>query len=43
MIKRFIFLAALAPIGAMAQTPAITASTAPSALPIDRVVAIVGD
>ena len=43
MIKRFIFLAAVAPIGVMAQTPAITASTAPSALPIDRVVAIVGD
>jgi peptidyl-prolyl cis-trans isomerase SurA len=43
MIKRLIFVAALAPLAVAAQTPAVAVSTAPSSLPIDRVVAIVGD
>jgi len=44
MIKRFLFAAAMAPIGLAAQTPtAVASGSVPSALPIDRVVAIVGD
>jgi peptidyl-prolyl cis-trans isomerase SurA len=44
MIKRFIVvIAALAPIGIGAQTPAAAAQAVPPSLPIDRVVAIVGD
>jgi peptidyl-prolyl cis-trans isomerase SurA len=43
MIKRLIVAAALAPIGIGAQTPAAAPQAVPPALPIDRVVAIVGD
>ncbi|HEX9130024.1 MAG TPA: SurA N-terminal domain-containing protein, partial [Gemmatimonadaceae bacterium] len=43
MIKQFIVAGILAPIGLGAQTPATVARTVPPALPIDRVVAIVGD
>jgi len=44
MIKRLFAVAALVPVGLLAQTPAITAARqVPSALPIDKVVAIVGD
>jgi peptidyl-prolyl cis-trans isomerase SurA len=44
MIKRLLALAALLPVGIAAQTPATTASRPiPPTLPIDRVVAIVGD
>ena len=43
MIKRLIFVAALGPVGIGAQTPATSARPIPPALPIDRVVAIVGD
>ena len=43
MIKRLIVAVALAPISIGAQTPAVTAAQVPSALPIDRVIAIVGD
>ncbi|MFL5638867.1 MAG: peptidylprolyl isomerase [Gemmatimonadaceae bacterium] len=43
MLKRLILAAALAPIGIGAQTPATAARTVPPALPIDRVVAVVGD
>ena len=43
MIKRLIVIAALAPIAVRAQTPATAARAIPPALPIDRVVAIVGD
>ena len=43
MIKRLVLAAALAPIGIGAQTPAAAAQAVPPALPIDRVVAIVGD
>jgi peptidyl-prolyl cis-trans isomerase SurA len=43
MIKRFILAAVAAPLAVAAQTPAITTSAVPGALPIDRVVAIVGD
>jgi peptidyl-prolyl cis-trans isomerase SurA len=43
MIKRLILAAALAPIAIGAQTPAVATQPVPSALPIDRVVAVVGD
>jgi len=43
MIKRLLVAAALAPIGIGAQTPAAAPQSVPAALPIDRVVAIVGD
>ena len=43
MIKQFIVAAIVAPIGLGGQTPATAARTIPPALPIDRVVAIVGD
>src|SRR3954469_4567037 len=43
MMKRFLFGAALAPMAVAAQTPATVARPIPSALPIDRVVAVVGD
>jgi peptidyl-prolyl cis-trans isomerase SurA len=43
MIKRLLVAAALAPIGIGAQTPAAAPQGVPAALPIDRVVAIVGD
>ncbi|HST08513.1 MAG TPA: SurA N-terminal domain-containing protein, partial [Gemmatimonadaceae bacterium] len=43
MMKRFLFAAALAPIALAAQTPAVAPRPVPSALPIDRVVAVVGD
>ena len=43
MMKRFVFAAALAPMLLGAQTPATAAGPVPPALPIDRVVAIVGD
>ena len=44
MIKRLFAVAALLPVGLFAQTPAIPAARqVPSALPIDKVVAIVGD
>lgn len=43
MIKRILFAAAMAPFGLAAQTPAVASGSVPSALPIDRVVAIVGD
>ena len=43
MIKRLILAFALAPICLGAQIPATTARAVPSALPIDRVAAIVGD
>ena len=44
MIKRLFAIAALLPVSLAAQTPAITAARpVPSSLPIDKVVAIVGD
>ena len=43
MMKRFVIAAAFAPIAAVAQIPAAVPNTTPSALPIDRVAAIVGD
>jgi peptidyl-prolyl cis-trans isomerase SurA len=43
MIKRLLVAAAFAPIGIGAQTPAAAPQAVPPALPIDRVVAIVGD
>ncbi|HJQ53773.1 MAG TPA: peptidylprolyl isomerase [Gemmatimonadaceae bacterium] len=43
MIKRFIVGAALAPLVLGAQTPATAARPVPPSLPIDRVVAVVGD
>jgi len=43
MIKRLLVAAALAPIGVGAQKPVAAAQAVPPALPIDRVVAIVGD
>jgi len=43
MIKRLLVAGALAPIGIGAQTPAAAPQAVPPALPIDRVVAIVGD
>ena len=43
MIKRLIVAVALAPMGIGAQTPAVAAQAVPPALPIDRVIAIVGD
>jgi peptidyl-prolyl cis-trans isomerase SurA len=43
MIKRLVFAVALAPIGIGAQTPAVAVQTVPPLLPIDRVVAVVGD
>ena len=43
MIKRLLVIAALAPIAVRAQTPATAARAIPPTLPIDRVVAIVGD
>jgi peptidyl-prolyl cis-trans isomerase SurA len=43
MMKRFIVGAALAPIVLGAQTPATAARPVPPSLPIDRVVAVVGD
>jgi peptidyl-prolyl cis-trans isomerase SurA len=43
MIKRLLVAAAFAPIGIGAQTPAAPPQAVPPALPIDRVVAIVGD
>ena len=43
MMKRFIIAAALLPASMLAQTPATAARTIPPSLPIDRVVAIVGD
>jgi peptidyl-prolyl cis-trans isomerase SurA len=43
MIKRFILAAVFAPVTVAAQVPAVAPATVPPALPIDRVVAIVGD
>jgi len=43
MIKRFILAAAIAPMSLAAQVPAAAASNVPPSLPIDRVVAIIGD
>ena len=43
MIKALIVAAALAPFGVGAQTPAAAAQAVPPGLPIDRIVAIVGD
>ena len=43
MIKRLLAAAVLLPAGLFAQTPATAARPIPSALPIDKVVAIVGD
>jgi peptidyl-prolyl cis-trans isomerase SurA len=43
MIKHLMIAAVLAPIAVGAQTPVTTASAVPPSLPIDRVVAIVGD
>jgi len=43
MIKRLIVAAALVPVVVGAQNPATTARPVPPSLPIDRVVAIVGD
>jgi peptidyl-prolyl cis-trans isomerase SurA len=43
MIKQFIVAAIVAPIGLGGQTPATLARSVPQALPIDRVVAIVGN
>ncbi|MFL5564872.1 MAG: peptidylprolyl isomerase [Gemmatimonadaceae bacterium] len=43
MLKRLILAAALAPVGIGAQVPAAAARPVPPTLPIDRVVAIVGD
>ena len=43
MIKHLMAVAALTPISVGAQTPVTPASAVPASLPIDRVVAIVGD
>ncbi len=43
MIKRFILVAGLVPLGIAAQTPVSPARALTPALPIDRVVAVVGD
>jgi peptidyl-prolyl cis-trans isomerase SurA len=43
MIKRLLVVAALAPVGLGAQVPATATRPIPPSLPIDRVVAIVGD
>lgn len=43
MIKRLLAAAVLLPLGLFAQTPATATRPIPSALPIDKVVAIVGD
>jgi peptidyl-prolyl cis-trans isomerase SurA len=43
MIKPFLAAALLAPVGLGGQTPATVARAVPQALPVDRVVAIVGD
>jgi peptidyl-prolyl cis-trans isomerase SurA len=43
MIKHLMVVAVLAPLAAGAQTPVTPASAVPPSLPIDRVVAIVGD
>src|ERR1700730_10422219 len=43
MIRRFMVAALCAPIGIGAQIPAAAARAVPPTLPIDRVVAIVGD
>ncbi len=43
MIKHLLIVAALAPLALGAQTPATAARPVPPSLPIDRVVAIVGD
>jgi peptidyl-prolyl cis-trans isomerase SurA len=43
MIKHLMVVAALTPISVGAQTPVTPASAVPASLPIDRVVAIVGD
>jgi len=43
MMKRLVIAAAFAPIAAVAQIPAAAPNGTPSALPIDRVAAIVGD
>jgi len=43
MIKRLIFFVAIAPLSLSAQVPATAASNVQPSLPIDRVVAIVGD
>ena len=43
MIKHFVAALALAPAVLAAQTPAVSASNVPASLPIDRVVAIIGD
>jgi len=43
MIKRFILAAAIAPLSLAAQVPAAAASSVPPSLPIDRVVAVIGD
>ncbi|PYO78752.1 MAG: hypothetical protein DMD63_06385 [Gemmatimonadetes bacterium] len=43
MIKRFILAAAIAPLSLAAQIPAAATSNVPPSLPIDRVVAIIGD
>src|SRR5947207_1928444 len=43
MIKRLIFSVAIAPLSLSAQVPATVASNVQPSLPIDRVVAIVGD
>ena len=43
MIKRFILAAAFAPVAAVAQNPAVAPNGLPPVLPIDRVVAVVGD
>jgi peptidyl-prolyl cis-trans isomerase SurA len=43
MIKRLLVVAALAPVGLGAQVPATAPRPIPPSLPIDRVVAIVGD
>ena len=43
MLRRLLFTAALFPVAIAAQTPVTAARAVPAALPIDRVVAIVGD
>jgi peptidyl-prolyl cis-trans isomerase SurA len=43
MMKRFYVLAALIPVALTAQSPAVAGRTGPATLPIDRVIAIVGD
>ena len=43
MMKRLLLIAALAPVGLAAQVPATATRPVPPSLPLDRVVAIVGD